>query len=232
MFFEELLKRYGIEADFALNGAEAVEKVREKKYNVIFMDISMPVMDGVEATKIIKKEYPELPIVALTAHVLQGEMENLLSVGFNDYLPKPVPIHELERIIKKYAEIIYTEKPFKVEKTELDSFIEQAKKELSLPDETLYNLYKKFFETLDKKIDEISQSAIKNDSEMLSMLSHSLKGSSALLRIESIAFICREIEESAKKSETYKYSELVEKLKKEAQKIIKDYNKWIRSKGL
>lgn len=232
MFFEELLKRYGIEADFALNGAEAVEKVREKKYNVIFMDVSMPVMDGVEATKIIKKEYPELPIVALTAHVLQGEMENLLSVGFNDYLPKPVPIHELERIIKKYAEIIYTEKPFKVEKTELDSFIEQAKKELSLPDETLYNLYKKFFETLDKKIDEISQSAIKNDSEMLSMLSHSLKGSSALLRIESIAFICREIEESAKKSENYKYSELVEKLKKEAQKIIEDYNKWIRSKGL
>jgi HPt (histidine-containing phosphotransfer) domain-containing protein len=62
---------------------------------------------------------------------------------------------------------------------------------------------------------------------MLSMLSHSLKGSSALLRIESIAFICREIEESAKKSETYKYSELVEKLKKEAQKIIEDYNKWI-----
>jgi len=228
MFFEELLKKYGIEVDFALNGAEAVEKVGEKKYDVVFMDISMPVMDGVEAAKLIKKDYPELPVVALTAHVLKGEMENLISSGFDDYLPKPVPIKEFERIIKKYAKIIYAEKTSKVEKTELDSFIERAKEKIRLPDETLFNLYKKFFETLGKKIEEISQSAIKNDRELLLILSHSLKGSSALLGIESISFICKEIEEATKKGQTSKYLELVEKLKKESQKLIEDYNKRVK----
>lgn len=158
MFFEELLKKYGIEVDFALNGAEAVNRVKDKKYDLVFMDISMPVMDGVEATKIIKKDYPELPVVALTAHVLKGERENLLAAGFDDYLPKPVPIAEFERIVKKYAKTIYTEKVSEVEKTELDSFIEKAKEELGLPDETLHNLYKKFFETLNKKVDEIAGS--------------------------------------------------------------------------
>jgi PAS domain S-box-containing protein len=103
----ELLRDKAPRIDVANNGAEAVEAVKKRKYDLIFMDIQMPVLDGLDATKQIR-ELPGcgldvLPIVAMTAHAMQGDFEKSLSVGMNDHITKPINVDELYRAFYKWA---------------------------------------------------------------------------------------------------------------------------------
>lgn len=92
---EGMLKQIGLSADWAKNGAEAVDKVKNGFYDLILMDIQMPIMDGYEASQEIRKfqaehHLPNTPIIALTAHAMKGDMERCLEAGMNDYLTKPI----------------------------------------------------------------------------------------------------------------------------------------------
>jgi len=104
---KQILIKYGIEVDLAKNGLEAFDKVKSIKYDLILMDIQMPVMDGIEATQEIlnyeKEENLEhTPIVALTANALKGDREKFLNQGLDDYLSKPIESSELLFILKKF----------------------------------------------------------------------------------------------------------------------------------
>ncbi|MCP5181929.1 MAG: response regulator [Pseudomonadales bacterium] len=104
----KILSRYVGTTDFAENGLIAVEKALAGDYNLIFMDISMPQMDGVEATRAIRRfeadaGRPSVPIVALTAHALQSERDRILSQGVDDYITKPVERREIERVLNAWC---------------------------------------------------------------------------------------------------------------------------------
>lgn len=92
-----VLKRLGYSPDIAVNGADAVSKQLAKKYDVILMDIEMPVMDGVDATKAIRAEQDakSVYIIATTANAMQGDRERYLSAGMDGYVSKPIRISEL-----------------------------------------------------------------------------------------------------------------------------------------
>ncbi len=100
-----LLKKTPIEVVIANNGLEAVEKSKEHDDIVlIFMDLSMPVMDGYTATKQIKKmpKYEDTPIIALSANVMSEEMEKILKVGMEEYLPKPFEMDKFYTLLLRY----------------------------------------------------------------------------------------------------------------------------------
>ncbi|MDP3119336.1 MAG: ATP-binding protein [Sulfuricurvum sp.] len=104
MLIGELLNsHYGVTADFANDGKEAVEMVHKNRYDLVLMDVNMPVMDGIQATKLIRKEYPELPIIALTANVMEGDAEEFTAHGMNDYLAKPLDYDELHRVMTRFS---------------------------------------------------------------------------------------------------------------------------------
>ncbi len=97
------LKGWGIAADIANNGKEAVEMIREGTYNLILMDVQMPVMDGYEATQRIRsmegEYFKEIPIIALTASAMLGMRDKVMEVGMNDFIAKPfVPADLLAKI--------------------------------------------------------------------------------------------------------------------------------------
>jgi len=101
------LEGLGMQVDLAANGLEAFEKRRNGDYDVIFMDISMPVMDGVEATHEIldyeeDEELPHIPIIALTANALKGDRERFLAEGLDEYTTKPLVKEEIIAILKKF----------------------------------------------------------------------------------------------------------------------------------
>ena len=102
----ELLRQAGIEADIAANGREAVEMVRTQDYDVVFMDIQMPEMDGLTATREIRKLGREgmdrLPILAMTAHALKGDREKSLNAGMNDHLTKPIDRDTLGSALRRW----------------------------------------------------------------------------------------------------------------------------------
>ena len=93
-----MLKKMGHDVDLAENGEEAVKQVQMKKYDAVLMDCQMPVLDGWEATRQIRRlggEFEMIPIVALTANALAGDKQQCLDAGMNDYLSKPVKKQDL-----------------------------------------------------------------------------------------------------------------------------------------
>ena len=91
-----------VEVEIAGNGKEALAKMQENEFDLVFSDIDMPEMNGIELVKEIKSRFPNLPVVALTAFAVVGDKERLLLEGFDDYVSKPIEIQELQRVISKY----------------------------------------------------------------------------------------------------------------------------------
>jgi CheY-like chemotaxis protein len=103
-FISVALKKLGFEFDITGNGREAVQKLIDNCYNLVFMDIQMPEMDGLEATKIIRKNgHDDLPIIALTAAAFSDDLSRCLEVGMNDYITKPISIEKLRQTVEKWA---------------------------------------------------------------------------------------------------------------------------------
>ena len=98
------LKKRGYAADVALNGQQAVEAVRSRHYDLIFMDIQMPLMDGIEATMKIREEHGLYPvIVAATAFAQKEDRELCLKVGMQDFISKPLSTEELDRVLRDWS---------------------------------------------------------------------------------------------------------------------------------
>jgi len=138
-----ILQEYGIEVDIANNGLEAFEKRKSGDYDIIFMDIQMPVMDGIEATHEIldyeeDEEVPHIPIVALTANALKGDRERFINEGMDEYITKPIETAELLYILNKFlpnksrtvdTEEAVSETTNDVKKKETESFKQSEKAE-------------------------------------------------------------------------------------------------------
>ncbi|MDR3020864.1 MAG: response regulator [Treponema sp.] len=101
----EMMLPYGLQVDTAINGVEALEKIRQNEYDLVFMDHIMPIMDGVETTHKIRKmggRYEKLPIVALTANAISGVKEMFFENGFSGFISKPLSIQELDDVLKEW----------------------------------------------------------------------------------------------------------------------------------
>jgi PAS domain S-box-containing protein len=101
----EMLKRLGYRADAVADGKEVVQALKRQPYDLVLMDVRMPEMDGLTATRVIRKLQPEKgpKIVAITAYALEGDREKCFEAGMDDYISKPVQIRELEAILIKYS---------------------------------------------------------------------------------------------------------------------------------
>ncbi len=106
-----LLKEYGLNVVTASDGEEGVEACRNQKFDIVFMDIDMPVKDGILATQEIKAQdgiarAGKMPIIALTALAMEGDREYILNKGLDDYISKPLTREKLEYILHKYLQVI------------------------------------------------------------------------------------------------------------------------------
>jgi CheY-like chemotaxis protein len=98
-----ILKKY-YQFDRAQNGQEAVDMVEKNDYDLILMDIKMPVMDGMEATRLIKEKHPNLPIIALTANAFDSDRQLAFEAGCDEFLPKPISSDVCLKTISKFIE--------------------------------------------------------------------------------------------------------------------------------
>ena len=102
MLFALILKKLGLEVVIAEEGQEGVEKVREEVFDLILMDMQMPRMNGYDATRQIRREGYEMPIIAVTADAMKGDEEKCLQAGCSGYMPKPVDKEKLIEILWQY----------------------------------------------------------------------------------------------------------------------------------
>jgi len=102
-----MLNRLGLHADIAADGAEAVRALEKVSYDLVFMDVQMPVMDGMAAARQIRNPESavlnhDVPIIAMTAHAMQGDREKCLQAGMNDYISKPISRRHLAELLQKW----------------------------------------------------------------------------------------------------------------------------------
>lgn len=100
---KSMLARLGYQPDLVGDGQQAVDAASEKEYDLILMDMQMPVMDGLEATTVIRKKTGKQPvIIALTANAMDGTEQECLDAGMNDYIAKPIRVEELTGKLEKW----------------------------------------------------------------------------------------------------------------------------------
>lgn len=210
MVASRMLQRIGFNADIASNGKEAVDAVESITYDIVFMDISMPEMDGLTACSVIRasetiKRQPI--IIAMTANAMHGDRENYLKVGMDDYVSKPVNIEDLKAVISKWTEKISFEKQTENRKTIESSvelkFIDEKKISFlqDLKSESDLNFFKEmldiYLREIPKNINSIRNSIFQNNHDHLRFYVHKLKGSSLTLGIESVLESFRILEDMA-----------------------------------
>jgi CheY-like chemotaxis protein len=100
----ELLCDLGIRTAVAINGRHGVDEVLAQPFDLVLMDIQMPVMDGLAATRLIRADarFHDLPIIAMTAHAMRGDRERSLDSGMNDHLTKPIDPGALSAILSRW----------------------------------------------------------------------------------------------------------------------------------
>jgi CheY-like chemotaxis protein/HPt (histidine-containing phosphotransfer) domain-containing protein len=208
----QILAKSGCEVDLANNGIEAIEKVRKHKYDLIFMDIQMPEMDGVTATREIKrlgiKNLP--PIIAMTAYSMKEDREKFLNVGMDDYLAKPIKADALINKVKEWV-ILKIPRQERVEPEtapvdveEEDHIInpEVIQQLLKYGDEEMvYKVFEDFILETEEQITESLESISKNDIKNLLSILHTLKGNAGTLGIEKLSNFAKLVENKLKQGE-------------------------------
>ncbi|MBF0141293.1 MAG: response regulator [Magnetococcales bacterium] len=101
---QEMLQNVGIAVTLANNGQEAIYLLLDKDFDLVFMDVQMPMMDGYQATRQLRnmEQFKSLPIIAMTAHALTGDKDNCLAAGMSDYISKPIDLQQLFRVLMQW----------------------------------------------------------------------------------------------------------------------------------
>jgi signal transduction histidine kinase/CheY-like chemotaxis protein/HPt (histidine-containing phosphotransfer) domain-containing protein len=185
------LRNFGLSVDLAENGMEAVEKFKSTQYDLVLMDIQMPLLDGYHATKQIREELKSnVPIIAMTANIMANEREKCLSYGMNDYLSKPFKEIDLYNIInlhignKKQSQIQTTE----LKASENDNIINQEHlNTLSRGNKTfIKEIVDIFVEQNPIEIRELEDAIINKNYSSIRSISHKMKTSVGFIGINQL----------------------------------------------
>ena len=209
-FAVRTLEKQGHSVDVVENGNEVLESFRSGKYDLILMDVEMPVMNGYEATqqirKIEKNADQHIPIIALTARAIKGDREKCIKAGMDDYLPKPIRTHDLYESISQLFPVGTTNgDEIKKEQPETDN--DQANdQEVSFDRDALLGLVdgewamlgemlKVFLEQSPDYINDIRKAVNSGEGEVIRQKAHALKGVLATLQATSSYEIAKRMEE-------------------------------------
>jgi two-component system, sensor histidine kinase and response regulator len=210
-----MLEKMGHIPSVAPNGKEAIAMLESESFDLVFMDVQMPEMDGLTATRTIreteKKDGAHIPIVAMTAHAMKGDRERCLEAGMDGYITKPVTSLGIsDTISQMFDENLLAEKTFDDQKIEAEGLEEKARTGNPSPvpapavssfrwdrskalqqvdgDESLLReLVQIFVEEVPRQLDTLQQAITASDFETIERTAHSLKGELSCLGLTEVA---------------------------------------------
>jgi len=232
----KFLEKLGYTADIADDGMEAIEKVESNDYQIVFMDLLMPKLDGIETTKMIREKFSgknSPKIIAMTADSMVNDRQTCINAGMDDYINKPVRIEELKDILTKWRHTINNESELNVEEIKQtivnSDFLNEENitfvNEIQTQEDVnfLIELFDIYIRELPVLISEITFSITKNDFEKLKFYSHKLKGSALTLGVESIANCCIDLDNAVISSQSSdEVNSVSMKLVKSVEKVIEE----------
>lgn len=202
--FFTILNRMGHEVVLANNGKEAVELIDTDSFDLVLMDVFMPLMDGYEATKALRQKGFNKPIIAVTASALKGERDKCIAVGMNDVLVKPFKKSELKAMLDSWTERSFSKEPEPavVDENEFDSklidFSSLLENFLGQREKVL-NLLSRFSEKTRSQLASMDAAILAKDAKTVRELAHSIKGAAWTLSAKALGDSAMAIENMAAK---------------------------------
>lgn len=201
--FIELLKETDAFIDVANTGMMALEKVQKNSYSLILMDVQMPVLNGIETTKIIRQDYPEfekLPILALTANVLDEDRNECITAGMDGFITKPIDFEDLICTLKTWLPKSDIQPNSFINKLQINNSnttfinLESGLKKLGGNKRLYYKILQDFMKTYSEEKNSILQLRASGEYAKLQIKIHSIKGLSYNLGLDSLGDIAKNIE--------------------------------------
>jgi PAS domain S-box-containing protein len=217
-----LLERLGYGADVASNGLEALEALERQPYDVVLMDVQMPELDGLDASRRICERWPaeiRPRIIAMTANAMPEDREACFAAGMDDYVAKPIRADELAEALKRAKPLGRKDD---VSSNELDISLDAAAlenlRELG-GDDFLAEVIDAFLADAPTLLATLRRSLDEQDADELRRAAHTLKSNGLTLGAESFSELCRELEQRAKSAQLEDGSQLVNRIEQEYQPL-------------
>ena len=225
-----LLIKLGCRVDMADSGKAAIRKLGTENYDIVLMDVQMPLMDGYGTTRIIRDRRSDvrdhdIPIIAITANAMEGDREKCLEAKMNDYVTKPIDPEQLARAI--FRQLGRTDPETMGTGVKDETSGADAKTPL-LPDRFRGNeaLYRKFLNLFCNEfpshIEEMKEAWENNNAGLIGEIGHKIKGRSALFEADSLRDCAFELEKAGKDNDLTVAGNLIAKLEKEYHIFISD----------
>ena len=204
-------QKMGYSADIAGNGLEALDALARQPYDLVFMDVHMPEMDGLEATREIVREMGENrpKIIAMTANAMQGDQERCLQAGMDDYISKPININELQNIIEKWGNAVNSQRATSEELLDMAAINEFCE---SYGEDFFVETIQLFLDDARRLVEQIKNFSKDDDFQNLVLSAHELKGTCLAVGAKSLSELCKQIEICGKSKDWPKFSILREEL--------------------
>ncbi len=217
-----MMEPFNVDITIANNGQEALDRLEDKKFDLVLMDMQMPIMDGITATENIRKNpaYDSLPIVAMTANAMESDVQNCKQAGMNDHIGKPIDFNILKEKLREYilgsnsTPLVTSVNVYEEESIENNKeIIEGTNIELTMEDmpgvDTVLGISriggnsKKYWEILEhfvisqiEAMINLKQAMIIKDIETATRTAHSLRGAAANLAATTLSDMAKEMEDS------------------------------------
>lgn len=234
-----ILEAMGLQADVANNGLKALEALEAKFYDLVLMDMQMPEMDGIEATKKIRSlesrvKNHEIPIVAMTANAMGSDRERCFEAGMNDFVSKPIDMNILSKVLARWLKQEMAPAP----KAFVASAISAAPKTFDAQAlltrvqghrKIALKIAGVFIKDAPARLDDLRKSLAQSDVKNIQITAHTLKGMAANLSGEAVRQIASEMEEASKTGEIQLIETRVLELEKAMSELDLEIRKWMEN---
>jgi signal transduction histidine kinase/ligand-binding sensor domain-containing protein/DNA-binding NarL/FixJ family response regulator len=222
-----MLKQLGYEADVVANGQEALAALRRHRYDVVLMDVQMPEMDGLEASRRIGEEWPadERPrIIAVTANALRGDREACLAAGMDDYLSKPMLLDDLRSALRRLGpegDLVATAETGTGDDESFDpKYLDQLRKLQAVTGQELVEpIVERFLVEAPRRLEDLRQALASGNRSSFVFIAHAFKGSGAQLGAKRLAALCQELETRGRSGDWDGMEEILDRLEVEIGRV-------------
>lgn len=215
-----ILQKLGYIPDVVANGLEVLSALDKKEYDIIFMDVRMPEMDGIQTTQKLSTKKGRPTIIAMTANAISGDREQYLQIGMDDYVSKPITLEAIEGVLLRWGR---KTRHWKKVKYEMDTNITldkeklQALKQISVS--ATHEVIDLYLQDSKKYIQQLNTALQNSNHKELELIAHSLKGASASVGAVNMEKISHAIEHSVKNNDILPVESLLQDLQQEYNRV-------------